>query len=80
MEQTLTTGTADIFPLWIIVIVIILVIWSTIWKGIALWKSARLSHKRWFIVMLVINTFGILEIFYIFFIARKYTVETIEGK
>ena len=57
---------------------VILMVWSLIWKGIALWKSSRLSHKKWFVALLVINTVGILEILYIFFIANKYSVETID--
>lgn len=59
-------------PLWLIALV---VLWSIPWKGVALWKAAQLSHKKWFIVLLLANTLGILEIFYIFFVARKYTVE-----
>ena len=54
------------------------VVWTLPWKGVALWKAARLSHKKWFIALLILNTFAILEIIYIFFIARKYTVETEE--
>lgn len=61
-------------------LIILIALWTLPWKGVALWKAARLSHKRWFIVLLVVNTVGILEIYYIFFVARKYTVETIEGK
>ena len=57
------------------------VLWSIPWKGVALWKSARLGHKKWFIVLLVVNTFAILEIVYIFFIAKKYqVVEVNENK
>lgn len=54
------------------------ILWSMPWKGIALWKSARLSHTRWFVVLFVVNTFGILEIFYIFVIAKKYKVVEVE--
>jgi hypothetical protein len=54
------------------------VLWSIPWKGVALWKSARLSHTKWFIALLIINTFGILEIIYIFFVAKKYQVIAIE--
>lgn len=63
-------------------IVLLLLVWSFVWKGMALWKAARLSHKKWFIVILIINTVGILEIFYIYFIARKYKVveERVEEK
>lgn len=57
---------------------IVAVAWVLAWKGVALWKAARLSHKNWYIAILVLNTFGILEIFYIFFVASKYRVETAE--
>lgn len=65
------------FPLWLIIVI---TLWSIPWKGIALWKAAQLSHKKWFILLLLVNTIGILDIIYIRFIARKYIVETIEGK
>jgi hypothetical protein len=58
-----------------IALLMVVAIWQMIWKGIALWKSAELRQKWWFIAILVINTFGILEIIYIFFIAKKYKVE-----
>ncbi len=54
---------------------IAILVWTLAWKGVALWKAARLSHKWWFIVIMIANTVGILEIIYIYFIARKYTVE-----
>ena len=64
-------------PVWLAVLALL---WSLPWKGIALWKAAQLSHKKWFVALLVINTFGILDIIYIYGIARKYTVETIDSK
>lgn len=54
----------------------ILVVWTIVWKGLALWKASRLSHKVWFVIILVANTFGILEIIYLLFVARKYKVTT----
>ncbi|MAG01711.1 hypothetical protein CMI42_00060 [Candidatus Pacearchaeota archaeon] len=45
-------------------------IWSLVWKGLALWKSARKTHKIWFIVLLIVNTIGILEILYIFIFSK----------
>lgn len=66
-------------PEWMMIspiILAILLVWSIIWKGIALWKSARLSQKWWFVILLIVNTFGILEIVYILFVAKKYKVET----
>ena len=48
-----------------------LMIWSIIWKGLGLWKSARNGSKPWFIVMFILNTAGILEILYIFVFGKK---------
>jgi methionyl-tRNA synthetase len=42
------------------------IIWSIPWKGFALWKSARRGDSIWFIVMLILNTAGILDIAYLF--------------
>ena len=50
---------------------IALIVWSIVWKGIALWKSARNGSKVWYVVMLLVNTVGILEIIYIFAVAKK---------
>ncbi len=47
------------------------VLWTLPWKGVALWRASRNSHKKWFIVLLVINTLAILEIVYIFFFSKK---------
>jgi hypothetical protein len=49
---------------------LVLVIWSIIWKGLALWRAARSNRVNWFIVMLVLNTAGLLEIFYLLVIDR----------
>lgn len=54
-------------PLWLIAIALI---WSLAWKGLALWKSARKNHLVWFIMLLVVNTLGILEILYIFLFSK----------
>lgn len=59
---------------------IALIAWTLAWKGVALWKSAGLRQKYWFIAMLLINSVGILEIIYLFFVARKYEVEVLEEK
>lgn len=48
-----------------------LIVWTLIWKGIALWRSSKNEDKYWFIAMLVLNTVGILEIIYILFFGKK---------
>jgi len=45
---------------------ILFVVWSLFWKGLALWHSADRRQGWWFIALLVINTAGILEIVYLF--------------
>jgi hypothetical protein len=47
-------------------LILILILWELVWKGIALWKAAKESQKYWFIAILILNTVGILPILYIF--------------
>ena len=56
---------------WIILLVLL---WTMPWKGVALWKAARLKDKWWFIALLVINTLGLLEILYIFVFSKRKTL------
>ena len=49
--------------LWVLIVIFI---WSAVWKLIALWKSARKDHIAWFIVLAIVNTVGILEILYVY--------------
>jgi len=48
-----------------VAIIIVLVIWELLWKGIALWKAARNNDSAWFVFILIFNTLGILPIIYI---------------
>jgi hypothetical protein len=48
----------------------ILVLWSVFWKGLALWHSAQREQPWWFVIMGVVNTAGILEIVYLFAVAK----------
>lgn len=49
----------------------ILLLWSTVWKGLALWGAAKNEQKYWFIPLLVINLFGLPEIAYLFFFQKE---------
>lgn len=51
--------------------IIILATWSLIWKGFALWQASRNYQRAWFIVLLAVNTVGILEILYLFYFSKK---------
>jgi hypothetical protein len=54
-------------------LIVLLIIWEIAWKGWALWIAARKTQKVWFIVLLIVNTVGILEIFYIFYFSKLTT-------
>ena len=66
-------------PIWLLVVI---AIWSLIWKGFALWKAGRKNQLVWFVVLLVVNTIGILEILYIFWFSKmgKKKVDVTKGK
>jgi len=49
---------------------VVLALWSLFWKGLALWHAGRRNQPKWFIVLLVVNTLGILEIGYLFLICK----------
>jgi hypothetical protein len=53
------------------ILFIVLSLWSYLWKGIALWHAAKQNQRNWFIVMLIVNTAGILELIYLFRFAKK---------
>lgn len=51
-------------------VILLVVLWSVVWKGLALWHAARRGQYWWFFIILVVNTLGILEIIYLFFVAK----------
>lgn len=51
--------------------ILLLMAWVLPWKGYALWTAAHRNEMWWFIVLLVLNTLAILDIIYIFFVAKR---------
>lgn len=49
----------------------IVVIWILVWKSLALWRSAERKQGYWFVALLLLNTLGILEIYYLFVVTKK---------
>jgi hypothetical protein len=47
-----------------------LIAWSVIWKGLALWRSAKKDDPFWFVIFLIFNTVGLLEILYYFVLSK----------
>jgi len=56
--------------IWAAPIIVVLALWTLFWKGLALWHSARRGEQWWFFALLVVNTLGILEIIYLFWVAK----------
>ena len=54
-----------IIPLTAIVII------EAILKGFALWHSSKNNQKGWFIILLILNTAGILPAIYLIWFKRK---------
>jgi len=61
----------EVYGLFVALAVLAITAWTTPWKGVALWKSARNGQLGWFIALLLLNTLAILEIVYIFFFQKK---------
>jgi methionyl-tRNA synthetase len=55
-----------------LIILLLILMWSMVWKGLALWRSARNNHKVWFVILLLVNTVGILEIIYLILIDKQH--------
>jgi hypothetical protein len=54
-----------------ITLIVVVSLWSVIWKMVALYTAGKHRHKGWFVVLFFINTVGILEIIYVAFISRR---------
>lgn len=56
----------------------VVVLWVLPWKIYAVWLAARRGDKKWFVVLLLLNTLAILDIFYIFYVVKKTWREIIQ--
>jgi hypothetical protein len=50
---------------------LVVAVWTLIWKGLALWDCAKNERKGWFIAILVLNTMGLLPIIYLIWFKPK---------
>ena len=51
--------------LFLVPLLILVMLWTIVIKGFALWHAARGEQKVWFIALLIVNTLGILEVIYL---------------
>jgi hypothetical protein len=54
----------------IILGVVLGVVWTLIWKSLAMWRAAKVGSKVWFVILLVVNTLGVLDIIYLYVISK----------
>ena len=64
-------GNTMMFPFPIMFSLLLLLSWTIILKGVALWKAARNDQLLWFIFILLLSTAGILPIIYLLFFQNK---------
>jgi hypothetical protein len=56
---------------WLAPFIFAFIVWSLVWKGLALYRAGANRSVAWFVVLLVFNTLGILEILYYFVFSKK---------
>ncbi len=68
MNETSANDFTNSGILWLF---IVLIIWSFVWKAFALYRAGFNRSPVWFVVLLVLNTVGILDILYLFIWGKK---------
>ncbi len=71
MENDFLMLVETLNPTLVALVIISLLVWTFIWKGLALWAAARAGHKGWFVALLLINTLGLLEILYLYVFKKR---------
>jgi len=57
-------------PTWVMCIIMVAVVWTVFWKALSLWHAAKKGRKGWFILLLLINSLGALDAFYLFYVEK----------
>jgi hypothetical protein len=56
----------ELVMLCLIIGIVLVSIWETIWKAFGMWHSAKNDDKLWFVLIMILNTLGILPIIYLY--------------
>lgn len=57
-------------PEWVVPLIVVLAVWTLFWKGLSTWHAARKKNSTWFVILLIFNTLGILDMYYLFGVAK----------
>jgi len=63
----------------LVTVFLLMIIWSLVWKALALWRAARNNNKPIFIAFLFLHTLGLFEIIYLY-VTRKKKKEDVGGE
>ena len=59
----------------ILITLLIVLLIDTILKGFALWRASRNKHKIWFILIMVLESAGILPLIYLLWFTKDWEKE-----
>lgn len=59
-------------PTWLLTIFVVIAIWESVWKALALYRAGTQKQPEWFVVMFIFNTAGLLPILYYFYFSKKH--------
>ena len=62
MEEFIVQNAEIIFP--------IVSLWTVVWKGLSMWKAGKKDSRVWFVLLLIFNSVGLLDILYIFVLSK----------
>jgi len=49
----------------------VVMVWSLLWKCYSVWTAVKKGDKKWFVALVLFNTLGILDMIYVFYVAKK---------
>lgn len=56
--------------MWFMPLILLAALWELFWRGVGLYRAARRKHVGWFVLMLLVNSLGIIEIIYLFVVLK----------
>lgn len=55
------------YVLLVVVVLLIVAIWDIVWKLLAMWRASKRNEPVWFVLIMIINSMGIVPILYLIF-------------
>ena len=68
--MTIDFSNLSSLPEWFLPVLLVLMAWTLFWKGLGMWHAARKKDVAWFVILLLVNSLGILDMIYLFGFAK----------